>query len=182
MRKNLLNTALILGVLFLVGCGGGSSDSANETIEKKMLGVWEPLYSPCKDIGPESMKSLFTITADTIEAERKTYSEFGCNEDDLIYHDTVTFSYQIGDPVQTAKGYPGYEFDFTKTEWVLYSGDPKGDEESDLGQTRYSMIAMLDIDQHEDVLVFANGDDSAHDGSSPDKRENILDDSMIKVQ
>lgn len=185
MTKNLLNTALILGTLFIAGCGGGSTNTTDETIENKILGVWEPLYSPCKndEFYGESKKTVAHFISDTIvKADKKTYSEFGCNEDDLIYHEVITIRYKIGDLVQASNGDEAYEFDMTKISEEVIVGEPNGDEEENLEQTRYSMIAMLDIDQYEDVLVFAKGDDLEHDGSSPEKRENILDDSMIRIQ
>lgn len=178
MRKNFLNTALILGALLLAGCGGGSSDGGNETIENKVLGVWEPLDGPCindEDSG-WSEKVVAQFTSDTIRSEEKTYSEFGCHEEDLVSHEVTTIHYRIGDRVQASNGDEAYAFDMTLINEEVLVGEESEDEEENQGQTRYSMIAM-----EGDILVLASGD-LEHDGSSPERRANILDGRFTKIQ
>ena len=151
---------LSIATIFVVGCGGGESNSSSDTFAQNIQGKWYPNKTNKGCFPNSKLKILMDVDEDTMIVHHKIYSKNGCKDADLIKIMDRVFSYAIGAKTHGKDGKEAYEIDISETN----------------NSNDYTMFRLIDN------KLFTAKKDGNRDGTTKNKRKNMFEDDRFFIK
>ncbi len=138
MKKYFMGIILAAALSF-TGCGGGSDGDSVTTSSLK--GNWE---MQCINTNSVSTLSLLSFTSDTMTSTSSIYSGIGCKDADILKKLELSYSYVLGDKVNTVDNKEAKKISTTVTGIKVVEGTFQNDEIPSIGDNNTSIIYVDD--------------------------------------